>query len=335
MEKDKLLRYVGNQSQLGGTRHYTLSEGWGRNMRCIDVDSGSGLKYTIVPDRGMDISLASFKGTNLVYLTCNSETHPAFYEPENIGWLRTFNGGLLTTCGLTYLGAPVNDNGEELGLHGRYSTIPAKHVSDLSQWEGDEYIIKVTGTSEEGFLFGNKLRLERELMTVAGKNTIHITDTVTNFGFNPSPFTILYHMNLGYPLLNENAELLIDPASTTPRDEIAQKGINDIRKFTGPQPGFREQVFDHLMKAETNGMASVTLLNKGLGISLQIRFDTSTLPYLVQWKNMGQGDYVLGLEPCNTPGKNRKLLRESKMLPVLGPGESRTHRVEVILDDKF
>jgi galactose mutarotase-like enzyme len=335
MEKDILLRYTANQSQLGGTRHYTLSDGWGRNLRCIDVDSGSGLRYTILPDRGMDISLASFKGINLVYLTCNSETHPAYYEPEGIGWLRTFDGGLLTTCGLTYFGAPVNDNGEELGLHGRYSTIPAKQVRDLSDWEGDQYIIKVRGTAEEGFMFGNKLRLERELKTIMGENKIQITDKVTNFGFNPSPFTILYHMNLGYPLLDENAELFIDTSSVSPRDENSEKGIKDIRKFTVPQAGFREQVFDHVLKADAGGMASASLQNRALGISLKIRFDTSTLPYLVQWKNMGPGDYVLGLEPCNTPGKNRKLLRETNMLPVMEPGESRTHRVEVILDDKF
>jgi galactose mutarotase-like enzyme len=333
MKKNELLQFIGNQTQAGSARHYVLSEGWGRNMRCIDVDSGSGLRYTILPDRGMDISLASFRGVNLVYLTCNSETHPAFYEPENIGWLRTFNGGLLTTCGLTYLGAPVNDNGEELGLHGRYSTIPSRNVCDLSQWEGEDYVIKIRGTAEEGFMFGNKLRLERELLTVAGTNTIRITDTVTNFGFNPSPFTILYHMNLGYPLLNENAELLIDSVSTSPRDESAEKGIPEISKFTRPQAGFREQVFDHLMKADSKGMTSAKLQNRSLGISLTIRFDTSTLPYMVQWKNMGQGDYVLGLEPCNTPGKNRKLLRESNMLPVLNPGESRTHRIEVLLDE--
>lgn len=80
----------------------------------------------------MDISLAGFKGTNLVFLTCNGETHPAFFEPENIGWLRTFTGGLLTTCGLTYNGGPVTDGNEQLGLHGRYSTIPAKQVADRS-----------------------------------------------------------------------------------------------------------------------------------------------------------------------------------------------------------
>lgn len=335
MEKNDLLKYTGNHSQLGGTRHYVLSDGWGRNMRCIDIDSGSGLVYTVLPDRGMDISRASFKGINLVFLTCNSETHPSFYEHDGAGWLHTFNGGLLTTCGLTYLGAPVNDSGDELGLHGRYSTIPAKQVCDLSGWNGDQYIIKVRGVAEEGFMFGHKLRLEREVMSVMGTNRIRITDTVTNFGSGRSPFTILYHMNLGYPLLDENAELIIDPANTTPRDENAEKGLSSIRKFTVPQAGFREQVFDHLMKAGGDGFASATLQNRKPGISLGIRFKTDTLPYLVQWKNMGQGDYVLGLEPCNTPGKNRKLLRESNMLPVLEPGESRVHQIEVIVEDKF
>jgi hypothetical protein len=333
MGKDKLLKYVGNQAQLGTARQYVLSDGWGRNMRCIDIDSGSGLRYTILPDRGMDISLASYKGTNLVYLTCNSETNPSFYEPENIGWLRTFNGGLMTTCGLTYLGSPVNDGGEELGLHGRYSTIPAKQVSDLSQWVGDDYVMKIRGVAEEGFMFGNKLRLEREITTVAGTNIINITDTVTNFGFRPSPFTILYHMNMGYPLLSEDAELVIDPAQTLPRDDSAAMGLKEFRKFTMPQEGFKEQVFDHLMKADSKGMATVALQNKKLGISLKICFNTASLPYLVQWKMMGQGDYVLGLEPSNAPGKNRKLLREENMLPELKPGECKVNTIEVILEE--
>jgi len=72
-------------------------EGWGRGTRCIDVDTGSGLRYTIVPDRGMDISLASFRGINLVFLSCNGETHPSYYESENLGWFHTFAGGLLPT----------------------------------------------------------------------------------------------------------------------------------------------------------------------------------------------------------------------------------------------
>jgi len=202
MKRKEVQQYIGNQAQISGSRHYVLADGWGRNLRAIDINSGSGLQYTIMPDRGMDISLASYKGANLVYLTPNGETHPAFYEPENLGWLRTFAGGLLTTCGLTWLGAPVVDGDEPLGLHGRYSTIPAKQVSDLSVWVGEEYHMKVKGIVEEASLFGNKLRLERQIHTVQGQNTLRITDIITNFGYAPSPYTIMYHINLGYPLLS-------------------------------------------------------------------------------------------------------------------------------------
>jgi galactose mutarotase-like enzyme len=333
MKRTEIQQYIGNHSQLGGTRHYTLSDGWGRNMRCIDINSGSGLHYTVVPERGMDISLASFKGTNLVYITSNGETHPSFYEPENFGWLRTFTGGLLTTCGLTYFGAPVNDDGEQLGLHGRYSTIPARQVVDLSDWIANEYHIRVRGTVEEGHMFGHKLRMVREIGTVVGQNRIHIEDTITNFGNNPSPYTILYHMNLGYPLLSEDSELILEAEKTIPRDDAALAGINEFRKFVKPQAGFKEQVFDHFMKADSNGEAVVILKNHNIGIALSIKFRIAELPCLVQWKMMGIGEYILGLEPCNVPGKNRKTLKEEGLLPWLKPGESVTNMIEVELSE--
>lgn len=333
MKKTKIQQYIGNQTQIGGTRHYVLIDGWGRNLRCIDVNSGSGFQYTILPDRGMDISLASFKGINLVYLTCNGETHPSYFEPEKFGWLRTFTAGLLTTCGLTYLGAPSTDEGEELGLHGRYSTIPAKQVADLSEWVGDEYQIKVRGTTEEGHMFGHKLRLEREISTTLGQSSLRITDKITNFGNKPSPYTILYHMNLGYPLLDEDAELFIDPASTTPRNIAAESGMKEFKQFLKPQANFAEQVFCHTMKDIEENKTMVTLQNIKLGIVLTIRFGIKELPYLIQWKMMGQGEYVLGLEPSNVPGKNRKQLRDENLLPYLKPDESTTNCIEISLND--
>ncbi len=333
MNRKELQSYIGNQSQIGGSRHYVLSDGWGRNLRAIDINSGSGLHYTIMPDRGMDISLASFKGTNLVYMTCNGETHPSFFEPENFGWLRTFTGGLITTCGLTYLGSPVTDEEEQLGLHGRYSTIPAKQVTDLSEWIGDEYHIVIRGVVEEGSMFGYKLRLEREISSVQGQNKITVTDRITNFGNKPSPYTILYHMNLGFPLLSEDSELMINPAKTTPRDDSAASGITDFKKFIKPQPLFREQVFDHIMNADANDIAVAILQNNKLGIALSVKFNIVKLPYLIQWKMMGQGEYVLGLEPSNVPGKNRKILKEENLLPILQQGESTVHSIEIILSE--
>lgn len=333
MKKEDLLEYIGNQSQAGGTRHYELTDGHGRNMRCIDVNCGSGFQYTVLPDRGMDISLATFRGINLVYISGNGETHPAFFEPEGFGWLNTFTGGLLTTCGLTYLGAPVTDDNEQLGLHGRYSTIPAKQVSDFSEWIGDEYHIRLRGTIEEGRIFGHKIRLVREISSVVGQNTLKIKDTVTNFGYKPCPYTILYHMNMGYPLLNEDAELVIDPIATIPATADAAAGIGEFRSFHKPKAGYREQVFYHSMNGDRKGIASVSLQNKKTGIKLSISFNSATLPYLTQWKMMGKGEYVLGLEPCNVPPKNRKALREEGLLPYLGPGESTINEIEVTLSE--
>jgi hypothetical protein len=333
MKRNKLQQYIGNQAQLSGSRHYVLTDGWSRNLRAIDINSGSGLQYTILPDRGMDISLASYKGINLVYLTCNGETHPTYYEPESFGWLRTFTAGLLTTCGLTYLGAPVVDGNEQLGLHGRYSTIPAKQVADLSDWEGDNYHIRINGIIEEASIFGNKLRLERQIHTIQGQNCLRITDKITNFGSMPSPYTILYHMNMGFPFLSEDAEVIIEPIKTEPRNDAANSGINNFHEIDIPTAGFQEQVFCHTMKADENGDTSVALRNKKLGIALTIKFNVTQLPYLIQWKMMGQGEYVLGLEPSNVPLKNRKELRDDSTLPFLQPGESVTNAIEVVLTD--
>jgi galactose mutarotase-like enzyme len=329
MDKSELLKYVGNISQTGGCRHYTLSEGWGRGMRATDINTGSGLQYTVLPDRGMDISLASYKGINLVYLTCNGETHPAFYEPEGIGWLRTFAAGLLTTCGLTHLGPPCTDDNEQLGLHGRYSTIPVRQYADLSGWEGNNYRFKLKGIIEEGSLFGNKLRLEREISSLCDQNIISITDKITNFGNKPCPYTILYHMNFGYPFLTEDSELIIDPVKTVPRDEVAASGITEFSKFIKPQPEYSEQVFFHIMKGDKNGDTSVILRNQKTGISVSIKFNINQLPYLAQWKMMGYGEYVLGIEPSNVLCKSRKTLREENSLPFLQPGETTSNVLEV------
>lgn len=328
MNRSETIKYIGNLSQLGHCRHYSLTEGWARGMRAADISTGSGLQFTVLPDRGMDISLASYKGKNLVFLTCNGETHPSYFEPESIGWLRTFAAGLLTTCGLSYLGSPCNDEGEQLGLHGRFSTIPSSRFSDLSGWEGDNYQYKLKGTIEEGHLFGNKLRMEREISSTCGQNIIRIKDSVTNFGSKPSPYTILYHINFGYPFLTEDTELQIDPYDTQPRDADAVPGIKEFRKFIKPQPEYREQVFFHTMKGDKNGNTSVTITNGKERISVKITFNIHQLPYVNQWKMMGSGEYVLGIEPSNVFCKSRSVLREEKSLPILKPGETTINNIE-------
>jgi len=333
--REELLRRVGNPAQLGGTRHYTLSDGRSKNVAAIDVDTGGGFRFTVLPDRGLDISLASYKGLKLVYLTPNGEVHPAFYEPEGLGWLRTFFGGLLTTCGLTYLGAPGFDEGQQLGLHGRYATSPARQVCDQSGWDGDEYQVEISGVVEECAVFGDKIRLTRTITTSLGSKALTICDVAENFGYATSPFTILYHVNAGFPLLDASARLSLTAQESFPLDETSAAGFEQWPVVSEPIPNFAEQNFLHTMVGGKDGRAAAALVNRKLldGLGLYLRFDPQELPYLNQWKMMGEGDYVMGVEPCNAPCAHRAELRSQGLLPMLEPGQSRTNYVEIgVLD---
>jgi len=327
----EILRRAGNVAQIGGTRHCVLTEGRANGISAVDFDTGAGLRFTVLPDRGMDVAGATFNGTNLVYLTPNGEVHAAYYEPQGLGWLRTFFGGLLTTCGLTYFGAAGKDGDEELGLHGRYATTPARRVCDLSRWTADEYLLEVTGVVEESALFGHRLRLTRTISAQVGGKSLRIHDTVVNTGYRASPFTILYHINFGFPLLDAGARVLVSAVQSTPHDARSAAGQDEMLRFSAPVPGYQEQNFTHGMGGDAEGSAHAALINPELrgGLGVYIRFDAQALPYLNEWKMMGEGDYVAALEPCNAPCLNRGVLRERGLLPFLQPGEVKEISLEI------
>ena len=75
--------------------------------------------------------------------------------------------------------------------------------------------------------------------------------------------------------------------------------------------------------------ACAGIFNPDAGAGLRLRFDPTQLPYLTEWKMMGEKDYVLGLEPMNATLDGRKGLRESGKLPYIEPGEERDFEVRV------
>jgi hypothetical protein len=300
-------------------------------VRAAEFDTGSGLSFTVLPDRGMDVAEFTYRGISLVYLTPSGIAHPSYYDPAGFEWLRTFFGGLLTTCGLTYFGDPVRDGQEELGLHGRYAGLPAVRVCDLSRWDGDEYVLEITGVVEECSLFGDKLRLTRSLSTALGQKSLRIRDKVENFGSRSSPFTILYHVNAGFPLLSESSELLASSKAVEPYDERAAAESASVASFRAPSAGTAGLDYLHTMAADENGWTRVALVNRDLlgGLGLAISFHTASLPYLNEWKNLSEVDYVVGIEPVNTKIVGRPILRESGRLPLLEPGEARQMDLEI------
>ncbi len=331
--RGELQRRTGNSAQLAGTRHYTLAQGRAAGVRAIDFDPGTGFTFTVLPDRGLDISRASYRGINLVYLSANGEVHPAYYDPRGLEWLHVFFGGLLTTCGLTYFGAPGKDGEEELGLHGRYTGLAADSVNDLTRWEGDELRLEVSGTVEDVTLFGTKLRLERRISTATGRKSLVLEDRVTNFGYERSSITVLYHVNAGFPLLDDGAYLAVSGREVLPYTEESATGLDEHLHFSAPLPAYREQNFLHTLAADGDGYAYAAVINRNLELALFLKVRADTLPFLSEWKMMAEGDYVVGVEPCNVQIMNRRELRRKGMLPFLEPGESRRMELEIgVLD---
>lgn len=325
-----LRRRVGDMSQLAGIRSITLNDGPETGVRALDVRTGSGLRFTVLPDRGLDIADTEWNGTSLVWHSSTGITHPAYFEPAGIGFLRGFYGGLLVTCGFMNVGAPAEDNGEHFGLHGRASNLPAKQVHYETEWQGDDYILRISGKVRETRLFGENVLLTRTLTTKLGSRTIAITDVFENQGFAPTPLMVLYHINTGFPLLDDNSELLIN-SDLIPRDAEAAKGLDVARQGAPPTPDFKEQVHQHRVTPAADGWATTVLINRHFngGLGLSVRYRPDELPYFWQWRMVGEGAYVMGLEPANCSVMGRGEGRRQGLLPILAAGEQKTHHLEI------
>jgi len=255
--------------------------------------------------------------------------HPMYFDPQGTGWLRTFGGGLLTGCGLTYLGAAGEDEGEPLGLHGRLSHLPASHMRVDQAWQADECSFWVEGEMRQARVFGENLRLTRRITVALGGNRIRLYDRVENLGATTSPLMILYHINLGFPFLDETSQLLTEAHAVEARDAVAEPGLGEWMRFQKPTAGYAEQVFYHDLPEDKNGWASAQLVNPARKLGLRVGFKKATLPNLVEWKMMGQGTYVLGLEPANCRAGGRSQERARGTLQTLQPGEQREFQVEI------
>jgi hypothetical protein len=322
-KKSELLSYIGDPAQVAGAKAYELSEGKGQGVRGIDVNTGTGFTFTVLPGRGMDIPEAWFKGVPLHMSSGTGITSPAYYEEPGLGWLRGFNAGLLTTCGITNSGAPSTDMGEPFGIHGRVSNAAAENLSIDQRWEGDEYLISLRGKMREAKFFFENVSLTRTIETRLGWKGFSLHDVIENNGFDPQPLLMLYHFNYGYPLLGPSAKVVGPVTSTAPRDEEAKKdrGVEEYMVFPKPVEGYREKVFFHSLAADPAGRTFIALVNRDIGNGMPLgiveRFNVKELPVLTQWKNPRKGFYVVGLEPGNAPPLGRGKLREMGKLPML------------------
>ena len=326
--RDELRRLVGHESQIAGIRLVEIADGRARGVRAAEVWTGSGFRFTVLLDRGMDLGAAEHAGRSLA-LVLPALGAPALHEPAGIGWLRTFGGGLMTTCGLTHYGPP-DPEGEGHGLHGRAAHLPAENVRVRQEWRGDDYVLELEGETRQSRLFAENLKLERRLSTRLGASSVVVHDRVTNDGFRPSPLAVLYHCNFGFPVVSPDSELLVEDLAVTPRDATAAAGVHQHRQFGPPEEGFAEQVFFHQPRPDAAGDAGAAIVNRALGFGAFVRWRAAELPVLAHWKNTGAGEYVCGLEPSTHEMRpTRRELRELGLLREIAPGESVELRLEI------
>lgn len=325
----ELLAHIGDIGQVAAVRPVQFTDGAEAGVHAFEIETGCGFNFTVLDSRGMDIGKASYKGYPLAWQSQTGAIHPALYEPEGFGWLRGFHGGLLNTCGLTTMGAPSEDHGQHLGLHGRASYTPASNLQWGGEWEGDEYKLYLRGTLKEAAVFQEHLLLTRTITTCLGAKSLTLHDRVHNAGFQRTEQMLLYHINLGFPIVEDGSELIAPFAETTPRDAEAEIEKETFNLLHAPRHGYQEKVYFHRLKHLPDGTTFAAVLNRARGLGVYVRLNVHQFPYLTQWKMLGQGTYTVGIEPGNALVLGRAREREEGRLQFLEPDETREYETEI------
>ena len=218
--------------------------------------------------------------------------------------------------------------GEELPLHGNISNVP----SESHSFTEDENNICVKAIVRDSSLFSHMLLLERTYTISKKDNSVTLEDKITNVGTKESPVMLLYHCNMGYPLLSENSKVVIDAESVVPRDDHAATDTANCLKMLKPQRDFVEMCYYHDVKVK-NGFASCGIYNPDIDKGVVIRYNKDKLDRFTEWKMMGEVEYVLGLEPGNCTPDGRNVLREKGELKFLRPGEKYKTMLKFIFSD--
>lgn len=320
--------YIGHPLQVRGAEQYVLQGGKGDGMHFLCVRNGLGLEAWISIDRAGDLSRVNFKGDNIGYFAPCGYVSPHYYDGVGAGFLKSFTAGFLTTCGLTAVGSPCTDEGEDLPLHGTISHIPAELLSSIEKEDCLEVVLRVRDCT----VFGRKLVLDRKYRISYIKNEITLSDTVTNEGDSTSPCMILYHCNIGYPLLTEKSEVRVPNDGVKPRNDHAGKYIDTALCMEKPQAGFEERCY-YFDVREKDGLARVGIYNADINKGVVLAYDKKSLPCFTEWKMMGEAEYVLGLEPGNATPDGRDVLRKNGTLKFIDPAEKYKTEIKFLFVD--
>jgi hypothetical protein len=341
--RSDLERRVGHRSQLGGVRLMTSDNGPSRGVRLLEFRTGTGFVFEVAVDRGMDVGRAEFCGASLAWMPPTLLPGPWFFEQQTeFGWLRTALGGLNNTCGLVHIGNPETTDvahyhfparpEERYGVHDRAAMIPAELVLINERWEGDRLILEAAGRVTQAQAYGENLVMTRTYRAELGRSAFVMEDVVENRGFLPAEHMLLYHFNIGFPIVDEGSEL-IAPFAEPPELLFGKADLDDPAswaRFIAPKRNWVQQTFSHRMAPDGQGLVRVAIVNPKLGpggTGVAVTYDQRAMPRYIEWRMMAEGQYAVGIEPC-TNGFGRSSVKAAGELIILEPGDRRVYTTE-------
>jgi hypothetical protein len=335
--KADLLKRVGRLEQVAGVRLVTLGDGLGRDVRLLEFRTGTGFAFDIVVDRCFDIGRCELRGRPLNWQSNAGVVGPWYYEAEGMGWFRAWGGGMVVTVGLDHLGLGGEDTAEMFhqphlwstvpyGLHGRVGGLPARLVGYGERWDGDECTLWAEGEVLQSAVFGEHLMLRRRVEARVGESRFRIHDEVVNVGHTDVPHLMLYHCNVGFPVVDAGSQYLVPSSETTTGYGVPIEGY---RTLSAPIPDFTEACFEHELVAEPGGTVPAGVVNRTLGMGVYQVFRIDQLPHQTVWRMMGEDTYCFAMEPATNRDAGRFDARERGELITLERGTSRHYDLEI------
>lgn len=321
------------ETRLGNiqTRHGRFVGGAADGVEVIEVDSGA-VRVMILPGRGMSIWRIEAGGVRFGWDSpVAGPVNPALvplFDPSGLGWLEGFDE-LVVRCGLESNGAPEHDSGGRLvyPLHGRIGNLPASSLS--IEYDEASGRLEVIGEILESRLFFKRLRLRSRIRFHAGSPNVELLDDVTNDLSKPATMQLLYHINVGRPILEAGAQVEAPLEELAPKDSLSAGEIEQWNQYDGPEVGYAERVYFARLRSDESNMTTAMLRSADGKCGLGVTFSTTRLPRFILWKNTGaDGDgYVTGLEPATNYPNTRSYEESQGRVVEIEPGETTSFRV--------
>lgn len=329
MDRD-VFRKSGDLRGLADVRLAVLDDGPGRGQRILMARNALGVGFEVAVDRGFDLSQLSYRGINLGWHSPNQMRFPTMPPDAEAGWafLRNFDG-FLVTCGLDHYGGPVEVDASTYKnphrqtaaqpLHGKVASLQGR----LKGYGVDTETGTVwcEGSVRQTAVFGEVLQIDRRVEMPIDGDVVSIKDTVTNMGFRPTPQALLYHFNIGYPLLDDGLKVAGFPADFEAAfQEVPCRPTDEAVEIVNVLPA----------RGGVDGWHRVSVTNQALGFvsGVELGFRPEELPELTVWRSYQSGFFALGIEPGTGVSSKAGVPVAGRMLEA---GGSRSYHLELRL----